>query len=97
MSAKYLELLLKESKPVSVVTNDGRHFLAKLASFDQKLNLVLRDCQERIYSPGEPVSSHSLGLFFLRGDNVGLIGEVDPDLDAQIDYSAIKTGPLRAA
>lgn len=36
-----------------------------------------------------------LGLYFVRGDNVAVVGEVDEDLDANTDLSALRAQPLR--
>ena len=36
-----------------------------------------------------------LGLYFVRGDNVAIVGEVDEDLDANTDLSALRAQPLR--
>lgn len=74
MSAKYLELLVKEEKLVNIVCGDGRNFIGHLISFDQKLNLVLKDTEERVYVKGEPMETIKRGLFMIRGDNVALIG-----------------------
>ena len=32
----------------------------------------------------------------LRGDNIAIIGEIDENLEASIDYSKIKAAPLKA-
>lgn len=80
MSSKYLELLVKEEKLVNIVCSDGRNFIGHLISFDQKLNLVLKDCEEREYVKGETMTTQKRGLFMIRGDNVGLIGEIDNEL-----------------
>lgn len=95
MSAKYLELLVKEEKQVNVVCSDGHNFVGRLISFDQKLNLVLKDCEERKYVQGEPMRTEKRGLFMIRGDNVGLIGEIDNELEMQINYEEVKAGPLK--
>jgi len=36
-----------------------------------------------------------LGLYFVRGDNVAVVGELDEDLDANVDYSSLTAPPLK--
>jgi U6 snRNA-associated Sm-like protein LSm8 len=36
-----------------------------------------------------------LGLYLVRGDNVAVVGELDEDLDANLDLSSIRAPPLR--
>lgn len=56
-------------------------------------NIVLEDCCERIY--GETgVESVPLGLFIVRGDNVAIIGQVDLEKEAKLDFSLIRGQPL---
>lgn len=42
-------------KTVNVITNDGRNFVGNLVSFDQKTNIILSSCVERIYQEGKTV------------------------------------------
>lgn len=37
-------------KIVQVVTNDGRNLVGVLKGFDQKTNVILDECHERVYS-----------------------------------------------
>ncbi|QDZ24329.1 small nuclear ribonucleoprotein LSm8 [Chloropicon primus] len=79
---------------VSIITNDGRHILGLLKGFDQATNLILEGSKERIYSPEEGVEEMELGLYLLRGDCIAVVGEVDDDLDSQIDLPSLKGHPL---
>ena len=36
-----------------------------------------------------------LGLYMVRGDNVAVVGEVDEDLDAKIQFESLKAAPLK--
>lgn len=45
--ATFVEKLV--DKTVNVITNDGRNFIGTLISFDQKTNLILSACIERVY------------------------------------------------
>lgn len=82
-------------KTVSVITNDGRNFIGTLRSFDQKTNIILSECQERVYIPNKEVIVDALGIYFIRGDNVAIIAEIDANLEAGIDYSKIKAPPIK--
>ena len=37
-----------------------------------------------------------LGLYIVRGDNIALVGEVDEEIDAEIDLAMLKAEPLKA-
>ncbi|MQL79977.1 hypothetical protein Taro_012414 [Colocasia esculenta] len=64
-------------KKVLVLVLDGRIFLGILRSFDQFANIVLEGASERVIV-GDLCSDISIGLYVVRGDNVVLIGELDP-------------------
>ena len=49
--------------------------------------LVLSDCRERIFSPSGGVEEVSLGLYIVRGDQLCVIGEVDEEADASVDWA----------
>ena len=58
---------------VSVVTNDGRTMLGTLKGLDQKLNVILEECKERVFSKDEGMEevrhyvwSHSLHKLMVR-------------------------------
>ena len=83
-------------KPVNIITNDGRNFIGTLASFDQRTNLILQDCVERVYiSASKEVAADPLGVYFIRGDNVAVIAEIDTKLEEAIDYSKFKAAPIK--
>ncbi|XP_010470448.1 PREDICTED: sm-like protein LSM8 isoform X2 [Camelina sativa] len=66
---------------ISVITNDGRNIVGYLKGFDQATK--------------EGVQQHVLGLFIIRGDNIGVIGELDEELDASLDLSELRAHPLK--
>mmetsp|Transcript_130992 Transcript_130992/g.195203 ORF Transcript_130992/g.195203 Transcript_130992/m.195203 type:complete len:96 (+) Transcript_130992:177-464(+) len=72
---------LKEwkDKVVCVVTLDGRVILGELVGNDQVQNLILNQAQERVYTDDAPVETVDLGLYVIRGDNVCMVGEFDPE------------------
>ncbi|CDY07459.1 BnaA07g25380D [Brassica napus] len=43
----------------------------------------------------EGVQQHVLGLYIIRGDNIGVIGELDEELDASLDFSKLRAHPLK--
>ena len=91
--ATFVEKLVDHT--VNVITNEGRNFIGNLRSFDQKMNIILANCVERRYQLNEPVQSDDMGLYFIRGDNIAVIGEIDMNLEAQINYDTIKAPSLK--
>ncbi|CDW91316.1 n-alpha-acetyltransferase auxiliary subunit-like [Stylonychia lemnae] len=83
-------------KTVNIITNDGRNFIGTLISFDQKTNVILSQCMERIYLENKEVQAEEMGVFFIRGDNISVIGEIDENLEKGIDYNKIKAQPLKS-
>lgn len=76
-----------------MITVDGRTLTGSLLSCDQVTNLVLSDTIERIIRPSddpEPSSEASHGLYLIRGDNVVLVGLVEEELDASIDWTKVR-------
>jgi U6 snRNA-associated Sm-like protein LSm8 len=85
------------NKSVNIVTADGRIIIGTLRGFDQAINIILDDSHERVFSSTDGVEQVLLGLYIIRGDNVALIGEIDEELDKNIDFSRIRADPLPAA
>eukprot|EP00742_Colponemidia_sp_Colp-10_P012222 GILJ01013685.1.p1 GENE.GILJ01013685.1~~GILJ01013685.1.p1 ORF type:complete len:113 (+),score=4.05 GILJ01013685.1:49-339(+) len=83
-------------KEISILTNDGRNIVGLLKGYDQTINVVLHNCHERVYSLGEGVQRVPLGLYIVRGDNIGVIGELDENLEAELDFSLIRAEPMKA-
>ncbi|KAL1747042.1 hypothetical protein HDZ31DRAFT_61615 [Schizophyllum fasciatum] len=79
---------------VLLVLQDGRTIVGVLAGFDQKSNIILSECRERVYSMDEGVEEIPLGLYIVKGDMICLIGEIDNDRDAAIDVSTIRAEPI---
>lgn len=80
---------------VSVITNDGKIIVGTLRGYDQATNLILDECHERVYYSKSGVQAHALGLYVVRGDNIAVVGEVDDQLDGQLDLSQIRAFPLK--
>ncbi|GAA5930224.1 hypothetical protein JCM1841_000608 [Sporobolomyces salmonicolor] len=81
-------------KRVLVITQDGRTIVGELQGFDQTTNVILASSTERVYSLEEGVEEVPLGVYIVRGDNISLIGLVDPEADAQVDLSAVRAEPI---
>eukprot|EP00741_Cyanophora_paradoxa_P012626 tig00020614_g12199.t1 len=67
-------------KKLLVFLRDGRKLVGILRSFDQFANLVLEECHERIIV-GLDYGDVPLGVYLIRGENVVLMGEIDPERD----------------
>ncbi|CAM0953412.1 unnamed protein product [Alopecurus aequalis] len=80
---------------ISVITNDGRNIVGTLRGFDQATNIILDESHERVYSTKEGVQQLVLGLYIIRGDNIGVVGEVDEELDVALDMSKLRAQPLK--
>uniref|UniRef100_M1A5J0 U6 snRNA-associated Sm-like protein LSm8 n=1 Tax=Solanum tuberosum TaxID=4113 RepID=M1A5J0_SOLTU len=99
-----LESLVDQT--ISVITNDGRNIVGVLRGFDQATNLILDESHERVYSTKqsavdvkqdalEGVQQLVLGLYIIRGDNISVVGELDEDLDSNLDMSKLRAHPLK--
>eukprot|EP00245_Coleochaete_scutata_P004752 TRINITY_DN17687_c0_g1_i1.p1 TRINITY_DN17687_c0_g1~~TRINITY_DN17687_c0_g1_i1.p1 ORF type:complete len:130 (-),score=25.50 TRINITY_DN17687_c0_g1_i1:841-1230(-) len=64
-------------KKLLVILRDGRKLIGILRSFDQFANVVIEAAVERIIV-GDQFCDLPLGLYVIRGENVVLIGEIDP-------------------
>lgn len=71
----FASLLEQIDKRVLVLLRDGRSLFGILRSLDQFANLVLHLTVERIYI-GNEYGEIDRGVFFIRGENVVLCGEV---------------------
>ncbi|KAI0211331.1 U6 snRNA-associated Sm-like protein LSm8 [Lamellibrachia satsuma] len=81
---------------VSIVTADGRVIVGTLKGFDQTINLILDESHERVFSSAQGVEQVVLGLYIIRGDNVAVIGEIDNEMDKQVELSSVRAEPLNA-
>lgn len=79
---------------VFLVLQDGRAIVGILAGFDQKSNIVLSDCKERVFSMDDGVEEIPLGLYLVKGDMIILIGELDEAIDNSTDLPSIRADPI---
>jgi U6 snRNA-associated Sm-like protein LSm8 len=95
MTECHKELQLLVNKHVSVITNDGRNIVGTLKGLDQKLNIILEECHERVFSAEAGVEQVTLGLYIVRGDNIAIVGELDEEMDGSTDWTQIRADPLK--
>mmetsp|Transcript_4822 Transcript_4822/g.14534 ORF Transcript_4822/g.14534 Transcript_4822/m.14534 type:complete len:145 (+) Transcript_4822:2877-3311(+) len=79
-------------KQVIVCLRDGRCILGWLRSFDQYANVVLENAVERIVV-AESFGDIPQGIFVIRGENVMILGEVDPSREALIGRHLQQVSP----
>ncbi|XP_003383057.1 PREDICTED: U6 snRNA-associated Sm-like protein LSm8 [Amphimedon queenslandica] len=82
------------NRSVSIITGDGRVIVGTLKGFDQTVNIILSNSHERVYSSSSGVEQVQLGLYIIRGDNIAVIGELDEELDSEINLNDIRAEPL---
>jgi U6 snRNA-associated Sm-like protein LSm8 len=58
------------------------------------VNVILKDCHERIFSLHTGVEKDELGLQLIRGDNIALVGGIDVDEDDAVDLETLRAEPL---
>jgi U6 snRNA-associated Sm-like protein LSm8 len=80
---------------VQIISIEGRIFIGELNSYDQLMNIVLKNCIERIFSIDKGVREEKMGLYMLRGDNVAIISEYNLNKEKLTDYSNIKSNKLK--
>lgn len=83
-------------KKLLVQLRDGRKILGYLRSFDQFANLVLDGAIERIIV-GDSYCDCPLGLQLVRGENVVLMGEVDPEKELPLGLTAVSEAEIHRA
>ena len=59
------------------------------------MNIILSECQERVFSTQAPVQVEAMGCYFIRGDNIAIVGEIEEALEVSIDYSKMKAAPIK--
>ena len=73
---------------IILLTTDSRFLKGILKGTDQTLNLILQNCQERIFNP---YSELELGLYLVRGDTVVMVGLLDVVRDGLIAWDTIES------
>ncbi|KAG0225226.1 hypothetical protein BGW42_004588 [Actinomortierella wolfii] len=79
---------------VWVFLTDGRTLVGELTGFDQRTNLILTKAEERIYSSTEPMKSVPIGVYIIKGDTIGVIGELDEEKESMADIENVMVDPI---
>lgn len=58
------------------------------------MNCILSECEERIYSEEAPIAREKLGVYFIRGDSIVVIGEFVEDEEELAAVETLKCKPL---
>mmetsp|Transcript_18251 Transcript_18251/g.38545 ORF Transcript_18251/g.38545 Transcript_18251/m.38545 type:complete len:100 (-) Transcript_18251:416-715(-) len=95
MTECHKELQGLVNSQVSVITNDGRTIMGTLKGLDQKLNIILEESVERVFSKEAGVEQVPLGLYIVRGDNIAVVGEIDEEIDGITDWVNMRAEPLK--
>jgi U6 snRNA-associated Sm-like protein LSm8 len=94
MTSQLIEPFLNQA--VIVSTLDGKVLTGTLSGLDPQCNLVISKCVERIFSVGEGVTVQEHGLFLLRGDNVATIGDLDDEVDNNVEWGVVRAEPIKS-
>mmetsp|Transcript_45503 Transcript_45503/g.105483 ORF Transcript_45503/g.105483 Transcript_45503/m.105483 type:complete len:128 (+) Transcript_45503:34-417(+) len=80
-------------KKLLIILRDGRILAGWLRTFDQFANLLIENTVERhVLCEEKTYADLYLGTMLIRGENVSLFGEIDPDregttlTEAPLDY-----------
>jgi U6 snRNA-associated Sm-like protein LSm1 len=83
-------------KKLLIQLRDGRKIIGTLRSFDQFANLVVEGAVERVIV-NNLFTDIRVGLHLIRGENVVLMGEVDPERDASSGLTEVSEAEIRRA
>lgn len=81
---------------ILVCLRDGKTLIGELQSFDQFGNLVLSKTVERIIVK-KLYSDKSVGTYILRGENIVLLGEIDPAKEAEGGLTSVSHAEIKKA
>eukprot|EP00607_Mallomonas_marina_P007383 CAMPEP_0182421330 /NCGR_PEP_ID=MMETSP1167-20130531/6669_1 /TAXON_ID=2988 /ORGANISM="Mallomonas Sp, Strain CCMP3275" /LENGTH=93 /DNA_ID=CAMNT_0024598353 /DNA_START=219 /DNA_END=500 /DNA_ORIENTATION=- len=79
-----------------IILRDGRHLIGVLRSFDQFMNLILEDACERVILT-DTYGDIPLGVYIVRGENIILVGEIDPIAEAEMRLQRVEPEKLLEA
>eukprot|EP00241_Pyramimonas_parkeae_P009747 CAMPEP_0114227254 /NCGR_PEP_ID=MMETSP0058-20121206/1689_1 /TAXON_ID=36894 /ORGANISM="Pyramimonas parkeae, CCMP726" /LENGTH=122 /DNA_ID=CAMNT_0001338077 /DNA_START=168 /DNA_END=536 /DNA_ORIENTATION=+ len=79
-----------------IILRDGRNIIGILRSFDQFANLVLAEAFERIIV-GDQYGDIPLGLYVIRGENVVLLGQIDPARELPEGMTKVSVADIKQA
>eukprot|EP01041_Mallomonas_annulata_P009983 gene9983-20758_t len=82
-------LIYNIDKRIMIILRDGRHLVGVLRSFDQFLNLILEDACERVIL-ADKYGDIPLGVYIVRGENIILLGELDPIAESAMSLEKVE-------
>lgn len=83
-------------KKLLVQLRDGRKIIGILRTFDQFANLGLEGAVERVFV-GDQYCDIYLGLHLIRGENVVLLGQIDPEREHPPGLTQVSEEQIRLA
>jgi len=93
LTTRTATLLTELDKRLLVVLRDGRTLIGELSCVDQFANLVLTNSIERIHV-GKKFGDIHRGVFIVRGENVVLLGEIDPKKESTSDLEQVSVDDI---
>lgn len=91
-----IALVEELDKKLLVQLRDGRKIIGVLRTFDQFANLGLESAVERIIV-GDQFADIYLGLHLIRGENVVLLGQIDPERESPPGLTKVSEAAIRTA
>ncbi|CAI8011618.1 U6 snRNA-associated Sm-like protein LSm1 [Geodia barretti] len=89
-------LVQEIDKRLLVVLRDGRTLIGYLRSVDQFANLLMQHTVERIHV-GKQFGDIPRGIYLIRGENVALCGEIDPELEGRQELERVSIDEILEA
>ncbi|CAM1305442.1 LSM1 (predicted) [Pycnogonum litorale] len=89
-------LIEELDKKLMILLRDGRTLIGYLRSIDQFANLVIHRTIERIHV-GKQYGDIPRGIFVVRGENVVLLGEIDPHKENLQDLQKVSVEEILEA
>ncbi|KAG4304478.1 hypothetical protein PORY_002188 [Pneumocystis oryctolagi] len=83
------------NQKVMIVTSDGRILTGHLTGFDQTINLIISEVDEKLFSMEGTQVTKVDGAYLVRGDNIAVIGLVDLEIYDQIDWAQVKAEGIK--
>ncbi|QSL65500.1 hypothetical protein MERGE_002813 [Pneumocystis wakefieldiae] len=99
------------NQQVVIITSDGRVLTGNLTGFDQTINLILCQVDEKLFSMEGTQITKVDGVYLVRGDNIyeiyanmktwsdedasAVIGLIDHEIHDQIDWTQVKAEGIK--
>ncbi|KTW28559.1 hypothetical protein T552_01820 [Pneumocystis carinii B80] len=83
------------NQQVVIITSDGRVLTGYLTGFDQTINLILSQVDEKLFSMEGTQITKVDGVYLVRGDNIAIVGLIDHEIHDQIDWTQVKAEGIK--